>query len=109
MNGILFGNLFEKINENAKEEVFETIFERKDVRIERIISTGQSSPENFWYDQEENEFVALLKGSAQIKFIGGKIFDLKEGDWLLIPARVKHRVEKTDKKTPTVWLAFFFK
>ncbi len=109
MEKLKYDNIFNDIPQKSAEEIFETLVKAGDVRIERIISTGQSSPENFWYDQNENEFVILLEGSAQLKFDDGEIIDLKKGAWTFIPAHKKHRVEKTDEKTPSVWLAFFWK
>jgi cupin 2 domain-containing protein len=108
MEKILFGSLLENIPRNYDKEVFEELFRGKNVKIERIVSNGQSSPKNFWYDQEENEFVLLLEGEAEIKFADGSLAEMKKGDWLFIPSHKKHRVERTDTENPTVWLAFFF-
>lgn len=36
------------------------------VRLERIVSFGQASPEGFWYDQDEAEWVMLLAGRARL-------------------------------------------
>ncbi|MGL6194153.1 MAG: hypothetical protein ACRC2T_04955 [Thermoguttaceae bacterium] len=55
------------------EELIETLFQAENVRIERIVSTGQSSTENFWYDQPETEWVILLQGEAVLQFQGKKI------------------------------------
>ncbi len=109
MEKISYGNIFSDVPQKAKEELFETLAEKENVRVERIVSTGQSSPECFWYDQDENEFVIVLNGSSQIKFDDGEIVEMKKGDWLFIPAHKKHRVEETDSEQPTVWLAIFWK
>jgi cupin 2 domain-containing protein len=77
------------------------------VRIERIVSTGQASPPDFWYDQADDEFVVLLAGSARLRFENGEVVDLAPGDWVDIPAHVRHRVESTEADPPTVWLAVF--
>ena len=37
------------------------LLERPGLRIERIVSWGQCSPEGFWYDQEEDEWVCLVR------------------------------------------------
>ncbi len=100
----LFGNIPEKIT----EEIFEDILRTDKLRIERIISEGHKSPEGFWYDQTENEFVLLLKGYAQLEFEDGNKVELNEGDYLIIPAHLKHRVDKTSKDKETIWLAIFY-
>jgi cupin 2 domain-containing protein len=80
------------------------------VRIERIVSKGHSSPESGWYDQEENEWVVVLKGAAKLRFEqDGKLVELDAGDYINIPARVRHRVEWTNPEMETVWLAFFYR
>ena len=75
------------------------------IRIERIVSLGHASPEGFWYDQEEGEWVLLLKGAARLRFEGGEPIELQPGSFVNIPAHRRHRVEWTDPGGPTVWLA----
>ena len=77
-------------------------------RVERIVSTGQTTPEGQWYDQEQDEWVALLSGNAELTWKDGEKTKLKAGDWLLIPAHARHRVTYTSTEPPCVWLAFFF-
>ena len=89
----------------STEEIFETLFENQHVTIERIVSNGQSSPEGFWYDQIEDEWVILLTGQAQIEFENGRIVFLKSGDYLFLPAHSKHRVHSTSKEPNCIWLA----
>ena len=36
------------------------------------------------------------------------LITLKKGDYLNIPAHVKHRVERTSEKEETIWLAIFY-
>ncbi len=103
-------NLFAGLPQNLPEELIENIIVSENIRIERIVSTGQSSPENFWYDQDENEWIIVLRGSAVLEFqCEPRQRRMKCGDWLLIPARQKHRVVVTAPDRPTVWLAVFFK
>lgn len=79
------------------------------VRIERIVSHGQSSPDGFWYDQTEAEWVVVLSGAARLLLEGESApLHLSAGDHLLIPAHTRHRVEWTTPDEPTVWLAVFF-
>ena len=76
------------------------------VRVERIVSRGHVTPPDEWYDQQTDEWVALLSGAARLRIEGRVEFlEMRPGDWLLIPARVRHRVEWTDPDQETVWLA----
>ncbi len=102
-------NFFETTSDKLPEELIEIISHNDSVKIERIISEGHSSPPGFWYDQETNEFVILLEGSAILKFENGQTINLKKGDYLTIPAHVKHRVEYTPSDRKTFWLAVHFK
>ena len=106
MTNITKSNIYANIPASAKDEITEILAQSKSVRIERIISTGQASAQGFFYDQEENEFVIVLKGKAVIGYEDGTTTELSEGDFLNIPAHLKHRVDFTSN--PTVWLAVFF-
>ncbi|WP_072682612.1 cupin domain-containing protein [Arcobacter sp. LA11] len=101
-------NIFENILIDKIDEQFIEIVKNEKVRIERIVSNGQSSPKDFWYEQEENEFVLLLKGSAILEFENKQV-PLIEGEYINIKAFTKHRVKYTSKTEPTVWLAIFYK
>ena len=88
------------------EEVITVLAKHKGVRIERILSTGQASPPDFWYDQDEDEWVALLTGGAGVLFADeAEPRTLVPGDWLWIPAHRRHRVTWTANHT--IWLAVF--
>jgi cupin 2 domain-containing protein len=94
----------------AEEQVDSLVEGHSRLRIERIVSTGQSSAPNFWYDQPDAEFVVLLAGAARLQFEPGNVsLDLKPGDWIEIPAYTRHRVEWTQAEPPTVWLAVHFR
>ena len=82
---------------------------RPGVRIERIVSTGQATPQGEWYDQEAEEWVMLVAGRARVH-IDGEASDrtLAPGDFLLLPAHCRHRVTWTQADPPTVWLAVHF-
>lgn len=99
------GNLYASLPaSDAPEEEFSALFRSPHVRIERIVSQGQRSPEGFWYDQEENEWVLLIEGEAELEFKTPKdSLYLKKGDWILIPAHKKHRINHTS--SPAIWLA----
>ncbi len=99
-------NLFANIPESFPDEIFETLLENDKFKLERILSSGQSTPPGKWYDQESDEWVVLLKGKAGLRFeTEEKIIEMTEGDHIFIPAHKKHRVEWTDDKQATVWLA----
>ncbi len=103
------GNVFDAVARNLPEEVTHTLLAREGIRIESIVSTGQSSQEGFWYDQAEHEWVLLLTGSAGLEIEGEEVRNLKAGDFLLLPAHRKHRVAWTDTEAETIWLAVFFR
>ncbi|PWC77803.1 cupin domain-containing protein [Azospirillum sp. TSH64] len=106
MSDALVGSLLEGLPASPQpEELFTTLAALPGVRIERIVSTGQSSPDGFWYDQEWDEFVLLVAGSATLQVDGEGDRPLSPGDWVLLPARTRHRVAATAAGGPTVWLA----
>jgi cupin 2 domain-containing protein len=103
------GNIFSNLPRPIPDEIFEEIISSKTCKIERIISKGQASPEGFWYDQEQNEWVVVLKGQAALKFQDNeKVIEMGPGDYVNIPAHCKHRVEWTDPHTETIWLAIHY-
>lgn len=100
-------NLLSSISATLPQELTETLVKTKNIRIERIISHGHASPPDFWYDQEENEFVLLVQGAARLQF-EPEVVEMKAGDWIDISAHRKHRVEWTTPEGQTVWLAVFY-
>ena len=103
------GNFFANIPRNIDDEVFDTILASDGCEIKRIISKGHQSSPNYWYDQERNEWVMVLKGAAALKFENSKkILEMMPGDYVHIPAHCKHRVEWTDPDVETIWLAMYF-
>ena len=103
---MLLNNLLQNIPK-SNDEIFETILENRSIKIERIISSGQISDEDFWYDQEESEFVLVVQGEAIVQFEDKDVV-LKVGDYLNISAHTKHRVKYTSTKEETIWLAIFY-
>lgn len=90
------------------EELIDIVYEDNKVRIERIISMGHTTPENFEYDQSEDEFVSVLDGEAEILLTEtNETIALKKGDSYMLLAGVKHRVTKTS--SPCIWLCVFTK
>jgi cupin 2 domain-containing protein len=103
------GNIFGQLPESVSEEVFEEIMRGEKFRLERIISSGQSTTAGHWYDQEQHEWVLLLSGAAGLRFeVEDRLRILRPGDFVSIPAHTRHRVEWTDEKQITVWLALHY-
>ena len=100
-------NLWKLPGALPEEELCEELFDQAPVRIERIVSAGQSSPEGFWYDQQEHEWVALLSGEARLD-VEGKEVALRSGDTLFLPAHARHRILWTSTEPPCVWLCVFW-
>lgn len=106
MCNVTAGNIFANLPAALPGEVFETLVTAGNVRIERIVSSGQATPEGEWYDQGWDEWVLVLEGSAGLQI------DLEKhprlltaGDYVLIPAHCRHRVAWTDSEVNTIWLA----
>ena len=98
-------NIYTLPNPVPAEELFTDLIPDRGVKIERIVSTGQSTPEGEWYDQPRDEWVALLQGEAALQFENGAEATLAPGDYLLIPAHTRHRVANTSESPPCIWLA----
>lgn len=98
-------NLFELPQLPLGEELTTVLEGNSTVRIERIVSTGQTSG---WYDQEEAEFILLLQGEAELTWAGGGVTRLQAGDTLTIPPHRRHRVSCTSVRPPSVWLCVFW-
>ena len=100
-------NVFEELPIDKSEERFFEIFKNETIKIEKIVSNGQTSPDNFWYEQEKNEFVLLLEGFAILEF-EDKEKKKKKGDCINIKAFEKHRVKFTSLDESTIWFAVFY-
>jgi len=104
------GSLFDGLpSRDSSDEAVEILCRKTAARIERIVSTGQTTPEDEWYDQAADEWVLLVEGGARLR-IEGERQDrtLAPGDYLLLPAHCRHRVTWTEREPPTVWLAIHF-
>ena len=82
--------------------------EGQGLRIERIVSKGQTSPAEGWYEQEENEWVTVLRGEAELTFADGRVRRMHPGDYIRIAAGEKHRVSWTVPDEETIWLAVHY-
>ena len=102
-------NLLSNAVSVSSDETVTELVSAPGVRIERIVSTGQTSPPGFWYDQPWAEWVAVLQGEAEVMIEGEPAaILLRTGDHVLLPARLRHRVERTSASPPTIWLAVHF-
>lgn len=102
-------NLFSTLSVAGQQEHFETLLQRPGCRIERIVSHGQASPPGFWYDQDWDEWILLLAGSAGLQFdTDAPLLELAPGDYLHIPAGTRHRVAYTAEDAASIWLAIHF-
>jgi cupin 2 domain-containing protein len=102
------GNLFDAIPETLSGELFSHLVSGSGFRLEKIVSLGHSSPASGWYDQEENEWVLVIEGSARLAFDDGTIVEVQAGDYVNLPAHTRHRVAWTDPDRKTVWLALYY-
>lgn len=100
-------NLLSPLPGDLEGESFETLLRASgDFRIERIVSRGHASPEDFWYNEETAEWVLVLQGRGRLRFADpDQEVILEPGDWIEIPAGARHRVEETSASEETIWLA----
>lgn len=99
-------NLFADLPQRLDAEQFDALLAAPGLRVERIVSTGQATPKGQWLAQDQGEWVIVLWGAASLLFDGEvEPVRLGAGDYLHIPAGTRHRVEWTDPKVTTVWLA----
>ena len=101
-------NIFSQIPDSLKEELFEDIISTNNIKIERIISDGHTSPKKGWYESRKNEWVIILEGDAVLTFENDKDVVLKCGDYFNISAFTKHKVSHTSKSERTIWLAIYY-
>ena len=105
----LMENIFSALPSDPEHEVFDELVRAKNIRIERIVSKGHTSPETGWYDQEENEWVLVLEGAGTILLAeDNRQVTLQKGDYLHIPAHTRHKVIWTDPNELTIWLAVHY-
>ena len=99
-------NLFDIYSLAKENEQIEELIVSNGFRLEKIVSFGHPSPDGFWYEQERDEWVLLIKGSASLEFSGGMEEILSEGDYFIIPHHVKHRVKRVSYDA--IWLTLHY-
>ena len=103
-------NIYRDLPKMTVNEISEALLDTRHFSLERIISSGQMTPPGEWYDQDTNEWVILLSGGAGLLFEGEKETSvMRPGDYIHIPAHRRHRVEWTDPKQKTIWLALHYR
>ena len=103
----VFANLLADLPAPGPDEDVSVLVAAAGLRIERIVSYGHASPPGFHDDQPHAEWVALLAGTADLRFADeAAARRLVAGDAVLIAPHRRHRVDRTD--SPTVWLAVHF-
>ncbi len=99
-------NIFASMPPRSSDERFETLWKNEHFQLERIVSQGHATPAGQWYDEDQDEWVILLQGNARLQIEDQEQpISLDPGDYLLIPAHTRHRVEWTDPDRTTIWLA----
>lgn len=105
MSRIVRGNIYDlPARDKTDHEIFETLAKGSSL-IERIVSFGHPASEVNWYDQESDEWVVLLQGNASILFEDNQTTNLVKGDYLFIPAHLRHKVTYTSETPPCIWIA----
>jgi cupin 2 domain-containing protein len=101
-------NIFNNIPKDLKNELFEDIVKTDQLKIERIVSYGHTSPKTGWYESGVNEWVIVLKGEAILSFEKSEDVKLNAGDYINIAAFLKHKVSWTLPNSETIWLAIHY-
>ena len=101
-------NLFADLPADVPDELFQTLLTaEKPPRPAHRLAQPRLT-ENFWYDQNEHEWVLLVRGAGPLALEGEEPLDLTPGSFVNIPAHRRHRVDWTDPAQPTIWLAIHY-
>nr|WP_294809651.1 cupin domain-containing protein [uncultured Sphingomonas sp.] len=98
-------NLLTKLPAAKRAEAFTELLARPGIRVERIVSRGQATPEDEPMVQAQDEWVLLLEGAAGLRIEDSAEVTLGPGDHVWIAGGQKHWVTWTAKDRPSVWLA----
>lgn len=101
------GSLFDAVLCEEGGEAVAALVANPHAKIHRIVSRNYQSPQGFWYDQDDDEWVMVVRGDATLEFADGESIDLHSGDYLTIPRHVRHRIARTSGET--IWLAVYLK
>jgi len=100
-------NIFAEIPDELDNELVQVLQQSDNIKIQRIVSKGQVSPETGWYDQQQNEWVIVIKGEAVIAFEQTEVA-MQAGSYINIPAHTKHKVSWTHPDIETIWLVVYY-
>ena len=104
------GNIYSSVPEGQTDtEYFETLHSANGLRIERIVGLKEFNEPGKWYDQEEDEWVILLQGNAELEIKNEDVLQLGQGDYVFLPAHKIHRISRTSGEPKCLWLAVFGK
>src|SRR3546814_13685485 len=88
-------NLLAALPRAAAGEVFTELLARPGVRLERIVSAGQTTPADAPMVQDTDEWVLLLAGEAGLRLADGQAIALPPGDPVFLPSGVPHLAAKS--------------
>ena len=94
------GNLFADAQAPTDGERFEALLTHRNLVVERIASSARIQPT--LYVQPQDEWVALLRGEAELD-VAGETVTLRAGDYLFLPAGTPHTVRRVAQDS--LWLA----
>ncbi len=100
-------NLYAGLGRASGIEEFIPLVQAQGCRLEQIVSHGQPTRAGEWYDQADPEWVMLVRGTATLRFEAGERLELRAGDYLVIPAHKKHRVDVCSEDA--MWLALHYR
>ena len=73
------GNIFDPVEGSGQDELIIALLEHIGFKLEQIVSNGRASDPDFWYDQDGDEWVLLVRGKAELEFEQERL-SLKAGD-----------------------------
>jgi len=104
--GSIMNSMLTELPTDRGQEHFEDLLTRPGVKLERIVTYGQTTPSGEWYDQAWDEWVMLVQGEAKLLLEQEEqLLHMKPGDHVYLPAHCRHRVEWTPQDQTTIWLA----